>query len=1335
MPFVVLICVAVVVWFLASPFIVFGLWNRLNELEKNVKRLQLLGKSRPEPTRDNLIVPMEPVDKPSAALPTPVASQSPPPIVAAASAAASIDETPQIRAVTKSLDEASLSELLAPTPLNRGMACSESSKGVESDGQHAIPQASARVTPTWPEDRTDRNVHPPVEATKHVTDNEPSTLEEILAGKWLTWVGALAVIIGAGFGFKYAVENGWLDPSRRVILGLIVGACSFVGGAFAMRRDYRLLGQGLTGAAMGVLYMSCYAAHQWYDLVPYSVAFIGMALTTAVGLAFAARFDSQPTAFLGLLGGFLTPAMLQGSDDPFWVLFPYLLLLDAGVLWVSGRRRWLGAQNLAFTATCLSWLVWLATYQRFEPLQFHATGPFWPTLGFLTAFFVEFAAMGVIFNIARQQKAVAGDFFLILATPVAYFGAVYGLTYLVFPFWQGLFALGMTVVYGYLTVLCAQLNPKGKSVAAAMAGLAGTFLIIAAPLQFTGHWVTIAWIAESVLLVEIGLRFQEKTLTLTGLSLLAKVQFILLIYALGTFADPAGFQTAFVRKQFHLISGPAAHETSWTDLFNGRSFSYLVDVLGLAWLAWTCRRRTKAGQSDDLFGMKGRDLELWLAAGVPLVGLMLAITETFVWGMLRHWHGLTILSGFTMWAALAGVVLIAWSVFIGPRPLERLGWFLFVLMAGALLLNLGWSTTGLVERGLDAANWPVNWWLLNPRGFAFLSVLVAGGATALIYSTKTAERDDDSKPSDRVREEVASLQLIFTSGAFMTALAMVLQETFAWGVLRGWHGLSILSSLTIWSATFGAATIAWSAFVGPKRVERFGQILFLPMIGALAFSLLWTCGGVTARSADWNYWLAHWWLLNPRGFAFLSVLVAGVLTALIYRTAAVLNTGEQESSNERIPLDRLFGSGAFVLALTMVLLETFAWGKTHEWSGVTILNTFVVWTSLFGAGLAVWKFVRRSVGLDGLLVSTFVLLGGFFAINSIVTLDHAQRGVVNSAAIMSGSVASSTEGTVDWWLLNPRGLSFLLAVGAALLAARLERSLRQAQTDTSGQLGNAITRGEQFGLMACLVGLAVVLLETAAWGVPRHWLADTLASSLALGTAPFALGLAVWAAWYRRRVINGAVGAVFGLLGLCLFVSGITSLNGRSTAITVLTGETTVHLWLLHPRGAAFLVGIAVAGIAAALYLRVTAGGTRQRLTDGRDSATFAHDLEALTFSQTLGVSAWLAGLAMFTIESIAQGAARHWLTETSLAITLSWTAYALGTLIAGIYWRSGTVRVLSLSVFILTVAKVFLFDVWHLDTVIRVFAFVSLGVTLLLVSFLYRRYRERIRDWIAPAV
>ena len=105
----------------------------------------------------------------------------------------------------------------------------------------------------------------------------------------------------------------------------------------------------------------------------------------------------------------------------------------------------------------------------------------------------------------------------------------------------------------------------------------------------------------------------------------------------------------------------------------------------------------------------------------------------------------------------------------------------------------------------------------------------------------------------------------------------------------------------------------------------------------------------------------------------------------------------------------------------------------------------------------------------------------------------------------------------------------------------------------------------------------------------------------------------------------------------------------------------------------------------------------------------------------------------MFTLEAYVQGTSRDWQTKTSLAITLVWTTYATLTLIGGIYWKAGWLRAFSLGLLVITVGKVFLVDVWHLDTVIRVFAFISLGVALLLVSFLYRRYRERIRSWIVP--
>jgi hypothetical protein len=106
----------------------------------------------------------------------------------------------------------------------------------------------------------------------------------------------------------------------------------------------------------------------------------------------------------------------------------------------------------------------------------------------------------------------------------------------------------------------------------------------------------------------------------------------------------------------------------------------------------------------------------------------------------------------------------------------------------------------------------------------------------------------------------------------------------------------------------------------------------------------------------------------------------------------------------------------------------------------------------------------------------------------------------------------------------------------------------------------------------------------------------------------------------------------------------------------------------------------------------------------------------------------------MLTAEVYAQGVVRDWGTQTALSITVVWLVYAIGTIVAGVYYRSAAVRILALSVFLLTTGKVFLYDVRHVSDAWKTVAFTALGVALLLVSFVYRRYRHRIRAWITAS-
>jgi len=69
--------------------------------------------------------------------------------------------------------------------------------------------------------------------------------------------------------------------------------------------------------------------------------------------------------------------------------------------------------------------------------------------------------------------------------------------------------------------------------------------------------------------------------------------------------------------------------------------------------------------------------------------------------------------------------------------------------------------------------------------------------------------------------------------------------------------------------------------------------------------------------------------------------------------------------------------------------------------------------------------------------------------------------------------------------------------------------------------------------------------------------------------------------------------------------------------------------------------------------------------------------------------------------------------------------------LILGLVVRQSGVRILALALCLLTTAKVFLIDIWQLSATIRTFAFLGLGVALLFISWLYRRHRDRLQDWI----
>ncbi len=76
---------------------------------------------------------------------------------------------------------------------------------------------------------------------------------------------------------------------------------------------------------------------------------------------------------------------------------------------------------------------------------------------------------------------------------------------------------------------------------------------------------------------------------------------------------------------------------------------------------------------------------------------------------------------------------------------------------------------------------------------------------------------------------------------------------------------------------------------------------------------------------------------------------------------------------------------------------------------------------------------------------------------------------------------------------------------------------------------------------------------------------------------------------------------------------------------------------------------------------------------------------------------------------------------------------YALLLVVAGIRKKKKHLRAGAIALCGVTLIKLFFYDISHLDTIAKTIVLVCLGVLLLVISFLYNKYRRNIFDEATP--
>lgn len=81
------------------------------------------------------------------------------------------------------------------------------------------------------------------------------------------------------------------------------------------------------------------------------------------------------------------------------------------------------------------------------------------------------------------------------------------------------------------------------------------------------------------------------------------------------------------------------------------------------------------------------------------------------------------------------------------------------------------------------------------------------------------------------------------------------------------------------------------------------------------------------------------------------------------------------------------------------------------------------------------------------------------------------------------------------------------------------------------------------------------------------------------------------------------------------------------------------------------------------------------------------------------------------------------------LGLSILWGSYSLLLIAYGIWKNKKHLRIGAIGLFALTLIKLFFYDISHMSTIAKTIVFVSLGILLLIISFLYNKYHSNISE------
>lgn len=316
------------------------------------------------------------------------------------------------------------------------------------------------------------------------------SIEDDVVGTWFARIGVLALLIGAAFGYRYAVDQGLIGPQARVALGVVAGAGLIGWGHLARSKLWFNFAHALSGGGVAILYLSVLAAQYRFELISPALALVLLSGVALLSAWLAIGYDSLPLAVMATLGAFMNPYFMA-ADEPVGAL-TYVVGVDLAVVALAFYKRWSSLNKLALAGSVAITVLVAGDATVIEGL------------GFTTIMWALFTVIPFVQSARDQVKVGPVDLGLEVSVAALYLGS--GMYFLEAsgPVDQGIFALVAGAAYAAFAAVAYFDERTRRPLTMLMGALAVGFVTLAAPLMADGQVLHLIWGIEGAVLLYVS---------------------------------------------------------------------------------------------------------------------------------------------------------------------------------------------------------------------------------------------------------------------------------------------------------------------------------------------------------------------------------------------------------------------------------------------------------------------------------------------------------------------------------------------------------------------------------------------------------------------------------------------------------------------------------------------------------------------------------------------------------------------------------------------------------------------------------------------------------------